>query len=143
MTRKQLSLAFWWEGRKSHNNGNIMDPNYKRCRKIKTSVSSQMMNLIKFIRGCISYFIRQARNSHQQAGQPKQQTQKRVDLICCCATMSTLDDEEAIQGNLTNVVEEKVTIQKNTRETLARKVKFVSGRTWNTMLGCRSKSRNN
>jgi hypothetical protein len=40
--------------------------------------------------------------------------------------MSTLDDEEAIQGILTNVVEEKVTIQKYTRETLARKVKFVS-----------------
>ena len=43
-------------------------------------------------------------------------------------TMSTHDDEEAIQGILTNVVEEKVTIQKYTRETLARKVKFVSPR---------------
>jgi hypothetical protein len=40
--------------------------------------------------------------------------------------MSTLDDEEAIQGILTNVMEEKVTIRKYTRETLARKVKFVS-----------------
>jgi hypothetical protein len=40
--------------------------------------------------------------------------------------MSTLDDEEAIQGILANVVEEKVTIRKYTRETLARKVKFVS-----------------
>jgi hypothetical protein len=37
-----------------------------------------------------------------------------------------LDDEEAIQGILTNVMEEKVTIRKYTRETLARKVKFVS-----------------
>ena len=42
--------------------------------------------------------------------------------------MSTLDDEEAIQGILTNVAEEKVTIRKYTRETLARKVKFVSPR---------------
>jgi hypothetical protein len=42
--------------------------------------------------------------------------------------MSTLDDEEAIQGILTNVAEEKVTIQKYTRETLERKVKFVSPR---------------
>jgi hypothetical protein len=41
--------------------------------------------------------------------------------------MSTLDDEEAIQGIL-NVMEEKVTIRKYTRETLARKVKFVSPR---------------
>jgi hypothetical protein len=40
--------------------------------------------------------------------------------------MSTLDDDEAIQGILTNVVEEKVTIRKYTREMLARKVKFVS-----------------
>jgi hypothetical protein len=40
----------------------------------------------------------------------KQQTQKRLDLICCCATMSTLDDEDAIQGILTNVTEEKVKI---------------------------------
>jgi hypothetical protein len=40
--------------------------------------------------------------------------------------MSTLDNEEAIQGILTNVMEKKVTIQKYTRETLARKVKFVS-----------------
>jgi hypothetical protein len=38
--------------------------------------------------------------------------------------MSTLDDEEAIQGILTNVAKEKVTIRKYTRETLARKVKF-------------------
>jgi hypothetical protein len=30
--------------------------------------------------------------------------------------MSTLDDEEAIQGILTNVAEEKVTIRKSTRE---------------------------
>jgi hypothetical protein len=35
MTRKQLSLAFWRERRKSRNNGNIMDPNYKRCRNQK------------------------------------------------------------------------------------------------------------
>jgi hypothetical protein len=42
--------------------------------------------------------------------------------------MSTLDDEEAIQGILTNVTEEKVTIRKYTREMLARKVKFVSPR---------------
>ena len=40
--------------------------------------------------------------------------------------MSTLDDEEAIQGIFTNVAEEKVTIRKYTREMLARKVKFVS-----------------
>jgi hypothetical protein len=85
-----------------------------------------MMNVIKFISGCISYFIWHAQNSHQQADQLKQQTQKRLDLICWCATMSTLDDEEAIQGILANVMEEKVTIQKYTRETLARKVKFVS-----------------
>jgi hypothetical protein len=71
-----------------------------------------MMNVIKFISGCISYFIWHAQNSHQQADQLKQQTQKRLDLICWCATMSTLDDEEAIQGILANVVEEKVTIQK-------------------------------
>jgi hypothetical protein len=38
--------------------------------------------------------------------------------------MSILDDEEAIQGILTNVTEEKVTIRKYTREMLARKVKF-------------------
>jgi hypothetical protein len=42
--------------------------------------------------------------------------------------MSTLDDEEAIQGILTNVTEEKVTIRKYTREMLAKKVKFVSPR---------------
>jgi hypothetical protein len=42
--------------------------------------------------------------------------------------MSNLDDEEAIQGILANVAEEKVTIRKYTRETLARKVKFVSPR---------------
>jgi hypothetical protein len=42
--------------------------------------------------------------------------------------MRTLDDEEAIQGILTNVAEEKVTIRKYTRETLARKVIFVSPR---------------
>jgi hypothetical protein len=42
--------------------------------------------------------------------------------------MSTLDDEEAIQGILTDVVEEKVTIRKYTQETLAMKVKFVSPR---------------
>jgi hypothetical protein len=95
------------------------------------------MNLIKFISGCISKFVRHAQNSHQQAGQPKQQTQKRLDLICWCATISTLDDEEAMQGILANVVEEKVTIRKYTRETLARKVKFVSRGTWNTMVGCR------
>jgi hypothetical protein len=28
-------LAFWQERRKSRNNGNITDPNYKRCRNQK------------------------------------------------------------------------------------------------------------
>jgi hypothetical protein len=40
--------------------------------------------------------------------------------------MSTLDDEEAIQGILANVAEEKVTIRMYTREMLPRKVKYVS-----------------
>jgi hypothetical protein len=35
MARKQLSLAFWRERRKSRNNGNITDPNSKRCRNTK------------------------------------------------------------------------------------------------------------
>jgi hypothetical protein len=36
MARKQLSLAFWRERRKSRNNGNITDdPNYKRYRNPK------------------------------------------------------------------------------------------------------------
>jgi hypothetical protein len=28
-------IGFWRERRKSRNNGNIMDPNYKRCRNQK------------------------------------------------------------------------------------------------------------
>jgi hypothetical protein len=35
MTKKKLSLAFWWERKKSRNNGNITDPNYKKCRNQK------------------------------------------------------------------------------------------------------------
>jgi hypothetical protein len=54
MTRKQLSLAFWWERRKSCNNGisriqTIKDEGIKNYNKCIITND----DLVKFISGCI------------------------------------------------------------------------------------------